>query len=198
MKVIAATSRVFLPMLLLTYAGCEPVRTTASPPDHNTANAPLCVYYAPVKIDILPLTEIVAPPGGLGPDGGSEPHKIDTYVSLLDSFGSQIKSPGKFRFELYEYVQRSAEPRGRRVMIWPESDLSDPNASSRHWIDLSDPAANNRSWRDFLRAYQFNLPFKPAPNEGALRPDRDYILEATCLTPNGTRLTAEFGLKRRE
>jgi hypothetical protein len=193
MKVIAAISRVFLPMLLLTYAGCEPVRTTGAPPaDHNTAEAPLCVYYAPVKIDILPLTEFVAL------DGSSEPHTIDTYVSLLDSFGSQIKSPGKFRFELYEYVQRSAEPKGRRVMIWPESDLSDPNSGNRYWTDLSDPAANNRSWRDFLRAYQFNLPFKPAPREGALRPGREYVLEATCLTPNGSRLTAEFGLKRRE
>ena len=191
MRVIAAISRVFLPMLLLTWAGCEPVRTTGAPPDHNTADAPLCIYYAPVKIDILPLTEFTAL------DGGSDPH-IEAYVSLLDSFGSQIKSPGKFRFELYEYVQRSAEAKGRRVMIWPESDLSDPNSGNRYWIDLSDPAANNRSWRDFLRAYQFNLPFKPAPHEGALRPGRDYVLEATCLTPNGSRLTAEFGLKRRE
>jgi len=191
MRVIAATSRVFLPMLLLTYAGCEPVRTTGAPPDHNTAGAALCVYYAPVKIDILPLTEFTAL------DGGSDPH-IEAYVSLLDSFGSQIKSPGKFRFEMYEYVQRSGEAKGRRVMIWPESDLSDPNSGNRYWIDLSDPAANNRSWRDFLRAYQFNLPFKPAPYEGALRPGRDYVLEATCLTPDGSRLTAEFGLKRRE
>ena len=190
MRVIAGISQVFLPMLLLTYAGCEPVRTAGAPPDQNTAGAALCVYYAPVKIDILPLTEFTAPPGGLVPDGGSGPH-IDAYVSLLDSFGSQIKSPGKFRFELYEYIQRSAEPRGRRVMIRPESDLSDPNSGNRHWIDLSDPAANNRSWRDFLRAYQFNLPFKPAPGQ-------EYILEATCLTPDGSRLTAEFGLKHRE
>jgi len=197
MKAIAATSRVFLPMLLLTWAGCEPVRTTGAPPDHNTAGAALCLYYAPVKIDILPLTEFTAPTGGLVPDGGSDPH-IEAYVSLLDSFGSQIKSPGKFRFELYEYVQRSAEPKGGRVMIWPESDLSDPNSGNQYWIDLSDPAANNGAWRDFLRAYQFNLPFKPAPHERALRPDREYVLEATCLTPDGSRLTAEFGLKRRE
>lgn len=191
MKIIAAVSHVFLPMLLLTYAGCEPMRTTGAPPDHNTTGESLCVYYAPVKIDILPLTELVAL------DGGSDPH-IEAYVSLLDSFGSQIKSPGKFRFELYEYVQRSAEPKGRRVMIWPENDLSDPNSGNRYWTDLSDPAANNRSWRDFLRAYQFNLPFKPAPQEGALRPGGAYVLEASCLTPNGSRLTAEFGLKRRE
>ncbi len=198
MKAIAATSRVFLPMLLLTYAGCEPVRTTGAPPNHNTAGAALCVYYAPVKIDILPLTEFTAPPGGPGLDGGSELHTIEAYVSLLDSFGSQIKSPGKFRFELYEYVQRSAEPKGKGVMIWPKSDLSDPNSGNRHWIDLSDPATNNRAWRDFIRAYQFNLPCKPASYEEALQPGRDYVLEATCLLPNGSRLTADFGLKRRE
>ncbi len=186
MRVITAISHVFLPMLLLTYAGCEPVRSTdALPADQNTAGAALCLYYAPVKIDILPLTEFVAL------DGGSEPRIIDTYVSLLDFFGSQIKSPGKFRFELYEYIRRSPDPKSGRVMIWPESDLSDPNASDRYWIDLSDPAANNRSWRDFLRAYQFNLPFEPAP-------DRDYVLEATCLTPNGKRLAAQFYLKRTE
>jgi len=192
MKVIAATSRVLLPMLLLTYAGCEPVRTTGAPPDHNTAGAALCVYYAPVKIDILPLTELI-----VALDGGSDPH-IEAYVSLLDSFGSQIKSPGKFRFELYEYVQRSAEPKGERLRKWPDSDPADPNTDDLYWIDLSDPAANNRSWRDFLRAYQLDLPLKPAPHEGVLQPGRDYVLEATCLTPNGSRLTAEFGLKRRE
>ena len=185
MRVIAAISHVFLPMLLLTYAGCEPVRTTGAPPDHNTAGAALCVYYAPVKIDILPLTELI-----VALDGGSDPH-IEAYVSLLDSFGSQIKSPGKFRFELYEYVQRSAEPKGGRLKKWPDSNPADPNTDDLYWIDLSDPAANNRSWRDFLRAYQFDLPFKPAPGQ-------DYILEATCLTPDGSRLTTEFGLKRRK
>ena len=56
-------------------------------------------------------------------------------------------------------------------------------------FDLSEPAANNRNWRDFLRAYEFNLPFEPPP-------DRSYILEVTCLTPNGKRLAAECPLKQ--
>lgn len=170
MKLIAAVSQVFFFLTLLAYAGCEPAQNSEPPPiDNNGPQVPLYTYYAPVRIDIMPLTEFV------GPDRAAEP-QINPYVSLLDSFGCQIKSPGIFRFELYEHVPRSAEPKGRRVMI--SSDF-----------DLSGPAANNLYWRDFLRAYEFNLPFEPTP-------DRSYILEATCLTPNGKRLSAEFPLKQ--
>ena len=73
-------------------------------------------------------------------------------VSLLDPFDCQIKSPGVFRFELYEYVQRSAEPKGQRVIIWPD-------------IDLTECSENNNHWRDFLRAYEFNLDFGPQRNQ---------------------------------
>ena len=131
------------------------------------ATAPVCTQYAPVKIDIMPLTEFVR-------HEGAEP-KIALYVSLLDSFGSQIKSPAMFRFELYQRVRRSAEPKGSRTIIWPDADLSDP-------------AANNRHWRDFLRAYQFDLPFDPAEGQ-------EYVLEVTCLTPDAKRISAKCSLK---
>jgi hypothetical protein len=94
---------------------------------------------------------------------------------LLDSFGCQVKSAGVFRFELYERVERSAEPKGRRVVIWPD-------------IDLIDAAANNENWRDFLRAYEFNLDFD-------LQGSQNYVLQVTCLCPGGKRLSAEFGLE---
>jgi len=83
--------------------------------------------------------------------------------------------PGVFRFELYERVVRSAEPKGRRIVIWPD-------------IDLTGAAENNEYWRDFLRAYEFNLPFEAQIKQC-------YILQVTYLSPSGKRLSAELSLE---
>lgn len=129
-----------------------------------------CSYasYAPAKVDIMPLTELVTADG--------QGQHIHLYVSFLDAFGSQVKSPAVFRFELYEHVARSAKAKGKRAVIWAD-------------FDLTSPAANNEYWRDFLRAYEFNLPFEQMPGQ-------IYILQVTCLCPNGNRLTSEFILKQ--
>jgi hypothetical protein len=121
-----------------------------------------------VKIEIMPLTEII--------DAGDSESvsRIDVYVGLLDRFGCQMKSPVVFRFEVYEKVQRSAEPKGGRIVIWPD-------------VDLTEPGENNSYWRDFLRVYEFNLDF-------GLEKNRSYILQVTCLCPHGRRLSAEFDL----
>ncbi|MHC4103297.1 MAG: hypothetical protein ACYSR9_00045 [Planctomycetota bacterium] len=124
--------------------------------------------YASSKINIMPLTEYI----GVG--DAKEESKIKAYVSLLDSFGYQIRSPGTFRFELYEKAQRSAEQKGKRISIWPD-------------IDLTDIVENNRYWRDFLRAYEFSLPVEVDNNQS-------YILQATCICPNGKRLSTEYAL----
>ena len=164
--------------LLWVGAGCESVPvhiSRAEPPlSDDKVRSELSIYtrYAPVKIDIMPLTEFVS--AGNTEEGA----KINVYVSLLDSFGCQVKSAGVFRFELYERVERSAEPKGRRVVIWPD-------------IDLTDAAANNENWRDFLRAYEFNLDFDPQGSQS-------YVLQVTCLCPGGKRLSAEFGLEHTE
>ena len=78
--------------------------------------------------------------------------------------------------QLYVYVQRSAEPKGKRAIIWPD-------------IDLTSAAKNNEHWRDFLRAYQFNLPCE-------LQKGQDYILEVTCRCPSGRRLSDEFTVRQ--
>jgi hypothetical protein len=166
--------RLFVPVLLLTSVGCEqPAPPPVAPAETNNYLDTSSFYalYVPVKIDIMPLTELV-------PAGGTQEATINLYVSLLDAFGSQIKSPAVFRFELYEYVQRSAQPKGKRAVIWAD-------------VDLTDPAGNNQYWRDFLRAYEFNLPFEQSGNQ-------NYILQVTCLCPNGSRLSSELMLKRAE
>lgn len=174
MKVIGAIFQVFFFALVLGGAGCGPAPVDVEPTMPTETGGSfngLSVYapFNPVRIDIMPLTKFVS----VG--GTEEPSKIRVYVSLLDSYGCQAKSPGVFRFELYERVLRSGEPKGQRIIIWPDVDLTGWNE-------------NNKYWRDFLRVYKFELDFEPAGN-------RNYIMQATCLCPNGKRLSAEFGLK---
>jgi len=172
LKPVHFAVRLLAPALLLMNAGCES-RVSVSPaavsPKSDLDKVSAYLRYAPARIDIMPLTELV-------PAAGAQGARISLCVSLLDAFGFQIKSPAVFRFELYEYVQRSAEPKGKRAVIWAD-------------VDLTDPVSNNEYWRDFLRAYEFNLPFEQAANE-------DFILQVTCLCPSGSRLSAELMLKR--
>ena len=174
-SVLCLLSSVFcLLAMLLGNAGCESasggpgITGSATKTDDDFKKLSVYSLYAPAKINIIPLTEFISADNARGAN-------IHLYVSLLDSFGSQIKSPCKFRFELYQRVQRSAEPKGGRVIIWPD-------------IDLTDPAANNEYWRDFLRAYEFNVPFELATSQS-------YILQVTCMCPNGRHISTEFALK---
>jgi len=164
MKAVAVIVQIVL--LLLGGAGCGPANTESSPKADSGFNRPS--EYGPAKVDIMPLTEFTG--------AGEKPSKIKVYVSLLDAFDCQIKTPAVFRFELYDKAPLSAEPKGERILIWPD-------------IDLNDAAKNNEHWRDFLRAYEFNLPFEP-------KNGNSYILQVTSLCPDGRRLSAEFVLKR--
>jgi hypothetical protein len=167
-------SRIFLLFLLLVVWGCDSVRTVKHLPEAADRFEVGGVYdnYTPAKIEIMPLTEFAS----VGDD--EQTSKINVYVSLLDSFSSQIKWPGVFRFELYERVFRSADPKGRRIAIWSD-------------VDLTEAARNDEYWQDFLRAYQFGLDFV-ATERG------DYILQITYLSVDGRRLYAEFDIRRTE
>jgi len=126
-------------------------------------------YYAADRVHIIGLTSIDA-------DSGSSA-TISTYVSLHDRFDSSIKGPGVFRFELYEYVPRTGDNRGKRLYSWPE-------------FDLEDAAVNNSYWKDVLRAYKFSLKTRIEADAPGL-----YILQVTCNSPSGKRLTDIFYLK---
>jgi hypothetical protein len=174
MKSTDITAYVFLVVLISIVAGCEsPKNGTKKIKKPNKAVSDcngVFAYasYAPSKINIMPLTEYT------GAGDTEEVPQIKAYVSMLDSFGYQIRSPGTFRFELYEKAQRSAELKGKRISIWPD-------------IDLTDIVENNHYWRDFLRAYEFGLPVD-------LERNQSYILQATCICPNGKRLSTEYAL----
>lgn len=152
---------ILMSLLLLCATGCESANTGLSPKTDSGCNK--LSAYGPVKIDIMPLTEFAGK------------KQLNVYVNLLDSSNCQVKTPAVFRFELYEKIPRSAEPKGKRVFFWPD-------------IDLTDVDKNNEHWKDFLRAYEFNLPFQ-------IESGKSYILQITAICANGRRLSDELTLK---
>ena len=150
-------------VLLIAVSGCEEQPQIVV---HDTAE--LCAFtnFSPNTVDIVPLTEF-AP--------GQNNQQLNVYVSLLDKFGSKLKAPGVFRFEIYEHVIRSAEPKGKRLMLFPDIDLNDADENNKHWLD-------------FIRAYMFELDFPASP-------DQTYVLQITFQGPNNKRLIGDLILK---
>jgi hypothetical protein len=146
-----------------------PSRQVIEKRETSEPSAAIAAGFAPARVDILPLTELA------GSSNGVQNGTLYICVALVDAFGSPIKAPGVLRFELYEYMQRSAQPKGQRITIWPD-------------IDLTSPVQNNTYWRDFLRAYEFEL-------DAPVARDKAYVLEATYLSPDGRRLSGAFTLK---
>lgn len=146
-------------------------QTTASSSEIRPLSSVLgpAAGFAPVKIGILPLTELS------GAAGANQRTRLSAFVTMLDAFGSQVKAPGVLRFELYEYVPRSAQTKGPRLALWPD-------------IDLTSPAENHKYWREFLHAYEFEL-------DAQAGRDKTYVLEVTCLCPDGKRLASEYTLR---
>jgi hypothetical protein len=171
MRAVKISGKVIFVAVFLFYNGCS------GPPSESgqlnlpfmQSDAALYARYGPARIDILPITTINPTTSSAGD------YTIDIYVCLLDSFDSQIKAPATFRFELFQQVQRSNEPKGKRILIWPD-------------INLTDSVMNNNHWQDFLRAYLFSLPLERSASETA-------ILQVTCISPSGKRLTADFPIR---
>jgi hypothetical protein len=155
----------FVPLaaVLVISAGCEPEHSASSSARvETTAGFAPCQEYQPARIVFLPLTEIT-PASGAG-----QSDTITAYVALQDSAGSAIKTPAVFRFEIYQFKPLSTDPRGKRLYIWDD-------------IDLTSFKENSSYWRDFLRAYEFKFQcdFGGGPK---------YVLELTCMLPSDTRL----------
>ena len=144
---------------LVIFSGCEESFEETGP----------CVFAAN-RAHIIGLTAIK--PGSEGKSLTS----ISAYISLHDRFDSSVKGPGIFRFELYAYVPRTGDNRGRQVFAWPA-------------FDLTEAMANNGYWDDFLRAYEFTLNTNVASEVL-----KTYILQVTCTTQAGKRLTDMFAL----
>ena len=162
MRSFTKISFLFIVTVLFNF-GCEKQQNTTSvsmPAKPIDANS-LCAF-APSEIEILPLTAF------------DSDEKLIVYINLLDAYNTKIKAPVILRFELYERTEGVLGSTGKRVLIWPD-------------IDLTDPEQNNIYWRDFLRAYEFEFEFAPEQ-------EQKYFLQATCITPLGQRLIAAFNM----
>jgi hypothetical protein len=153
--------------LSICLCGCEQPQT-------KPLNTEQCISrieaYGPATLEIVGLSELKAVAGE------EDAAKLKIFVKALDSCGSAIKAPCAFRFELYEYAARSQSPLGKRLEIWPD-------------IDLTDSAKNNDQWRDYLRAYEFNFDVTSSLKFGSV-----YVVEVTCLSPLGKRMSAQYKL----
>lgn len=107
----------------------------------------------------------------------SKSGQINAYIDVTDEFHSRMKTQSIWRFELYTKAARSAEPSGDRVQLWTD-------------IDLTQAVENNNYWQDYLRCYKFEL------NPQSELVASNYILQATCFTSEGKRLTDTIELKR--
>ncbi len=154
--------------VLMLLAGCEDALVLSD--DEGGVSASECAYGVN-EIHVVGLTTLKSHQQG---EAGSQ---LQVCLDLVDSFGSRIKAPGKFRFELYEFVSRSAQPMGKRLFI--SSD-----------IDLFDAQDNDEYWHDYLRSYIFDLKIGFRVVAGT-----EYILQVTCLTGDGKRVTDTFQIK---
>jgi hypothetical protein len=162
---VKKSSIIVVGFLIITLAvvGCESFTTAQQP--QETAERILC--YEPTKIKVAPLTELVT-------GQYEDVLRLNVYIDVLDGFDSRMKTPAVFRFEVYEYIPRSGEEKGKRAIIWPD-------------IDLTEPGRNNEYWRDYLRCYQFTLDVGEE-----IEKDRSYVLQVTCITPVGEQLIDYF------
>lgn len=152
---------VLLALFLAFAAGCEQPSLGLG---LMKGNSEIYEAYSAAWIDIVGLT-------GISQNQNLRDSSVlVAYVDVLDEFNSRIKSPGSFRFELYEFIARANEPRGRRLYSWDD-------------IDMMSPQTNNKFWHDFMRAYKFELEMEFVP-----RPGSRFVLEVTFITPKGLRL----------
>jgi len=168
MKTISFLIKLVFILGITFYAGCSttPPGADSSPLPSLFHDSSPCTRFGPTRIDVLPITSI-EPASAADHDT-----TINAYIGLIDAFDSQIKSPAVFRFELFQRLQRSSDPKGKRLIVWPD-------------IDLTDPALNNNLWQDFLRAYHFSLPLQKTSADNC-------ILQVTVICPSGKRLVSEF------
>lgn len=117
----------------------------------------------PAKITIHPFTgtRTFSDLGGI--------NGIDMRVQAFDRFGDATKAFGTFRFELYRYEPREADPRGERIGVWA--------------VNMEDPKQNLAHWDNISRIYQFRLGWdKPIPV------GEKFVVDAVFSGPYGPRL----------
>lgn len=118
-------------------------------------------------VDIVGLTEITRI------DEFASESVIKAYIDLKDSSGKKMFGRGVFRFELYEYLSRCADSKGRRIFIWPDINAETFEKSVEYW-------------HENFKSYEFELKM-----DQALSVSYSYVLLVTFSTNDGRRLCDE-------
>lgn len=72
---------------------------------------------------------LIAPFSFIQPATKTQPAQVMAYIKPQ----SQPEQDILYRFELYHYLPRSANPRGKRVAIWPDLKLGKPEPENPLW-----------------------------------------------------------------
>lgn len=103
----------------------------------------------------------IAPISFIQPATKTQPAQVMAYITPQTRPERDIL----YRFELYHYLPRSANPRGKRVAIWPDFNLGKPEPENPLW----DPQTGS---------YRVCLPV-PAPLS-----ENVYLIELTEVMEN--------------
>ena len=126
---------------------------------------------APMEV-MLPKTVRIHPFTGARSFGEGGMTGMDVRIEVLDAWGDSTKAFGKFRFELYDWVNTNREHKGERLAVWNR--------------DVEDPQVNRGHWDAIQKTYNFKLGLRNPINIG-----HEFVLSAYFESNYGPRLFAE-------
>lgn len=97
---------------------------------------------------------------------------VDVRIEVMDAYGDAAKAFGDFRFEMYQFIPNSIDPKGKRIATWEES--------------LIEPKKNLLHWDKITRTYEFKLQW-----DEPIAPGRQFVLLAYFDSPFTDRLQTE-------
>jgi len=156
------------------FAGVLPMACQSTGPDEmptEPEQVEMLSLMLPATIKIEPFTKIASFNEDEIPDG------IVAVVRPLDRFGDPVKAAGLFYFELWTYVDASAERKGERLAFW-ERTIASEQEVRLYW---------NRA-----QMYEFQLAWTQGLQN--FRPGQKYILAVTYRTPWGKGIEDEYVL----
>ena len=90
---------------------------------------------------------------------------IDVRIQALNAYGDATKAFGEFRFELYEFLPNSRDPKGKRLGLW-RNDVLEPKVNLLHWDSITRTYSFKLQWYEpvpvgqrFVLAAVFSSPF---------------------------------------
>ncbi len=159
-----------MPAASLLLAGCTP---TLKQHDKARDRDAMVSLLMPSRIEIVePFTRV----RDFDQDGSLD--GIELLMQAVNSQGNPgLQIVGDLRVELYEFVEASAEPKGKRIDRWA--------------VDLSSVDLQQKHWNQLTQMYEFRLEVDPA----VLPKKRKFILAVTYDTPQAVHLMDECVLE---